>query len=147
MIMSVVNWSVKMSIWRDERGTDFERKRAATMPSADFCQLIPSHLSMKVAYSKPADLPGYHALTFSPHTRRIYPRVFRMAIGLWILLPPRPDAVASYALRVPRAGNLLTASSGPRLTAAALAVRLTVPVIRVRKGLAPSSECALPGAQ
>jgi hypothetical protein len=29
----------------------------------------------------------------------------------------------------------------------ALAVQLTVPVIRVRKGLTPSSECALPGAQ
>jgi len=28
----------------------------------------------------------------------------------------------------------------------ALAVQLTVPVIRVRAGLAPSSECALPGA-
>ena len=60
-------------------------------------------------------------------------------------MPPRPDMVASYALRVPRAGDLLTASSGPRHTAAALAVRLTVPVIRVRKGLAPSSECALGG--
>ena len=28
----------------------------------------------------------------------------------------------------------------------ALAVHLTVPVIKVRKGLTPSSECALPGA-
>jgi hypothetical protein len=28
----------------------------------------------------------------------------------------------------------------------ALAVQLTAPVIRVHKGLAPSSECALPGA-
>jgi hypothetical protein len=29
----------------------------------------------------------------------------------------------------------------------ALAVQLTVPVIRVREGLTPPSECALPGAQ
>ena len=105
------------------------------------------HLLMRVASSKPADLPGYNALTFSPYTRRIYSRVFRMTIGLRVCLPPRPDAVASYALRVPRAGDLPTASSGPRLAAAALAARLTVPAIRVRKGLAPPSECALPGAQ
>jgi hypothetical protein len=26
MIMSVVNWSVKMSVWEDERETDIERK-------------------------------------------------------------------------------------------------------------------------
>ena len=53
---------------------------------------------------------------------------------------------ASYALRVPQAGDLPTASFRPHLTMIALAVQLTVPVIRVRKGLAPSSECALPGA-
>ena len=28
MIMSVVNWSVKMSVWRDERETDIEQERA-----------------------------------------------------------------------------------------------------------------------
>ena len=28
MIMSVVNWSGKMSVWRDESETDIERKRA-----------------------------------------------------------------------------------------------------------------------
>jgi hypothetical protein len=28
MIMSVVNWSVKMSVWRDERETDIESERA-----------------------------------------------------------------------------------------------------------------------
>jgi hypothetical protein len=54
--------------------------------------------------------------------------------------------VASYALRVPRAGTLRSASFRPRLTAAALAVRLTVPVIRVRSGLSPPSEYALTGA-
>ena len=70
-----------------------------------------------------------------------------MTIGLWISLPPRPDVVASYALRVPQTGVLLTASFRPRLAAAALAVRLTVPVIRARRGLSPPSGCALPGAQ
>ncbi len=52
-----------------------------------------------------------------------------------------------YALRVPRARNLPTASSRPHLTMIALAVQLTVPVIRVRRGLSPPGECALPGAQ
>src|SRR3990170_4091246 len=69
-----------------------------------------------------------------------------MTIGLWASMLPRPGAVASYALRVPRAGGLPAASFGPRLAAAALAVRLTVPAIRVRRGLPPPSECALPGA-
>jgi hypothetical protein len=62
-------------------------------------------------------------------------------------LPPRPGVAASYALRLPQAGDLPTASFGPHLAMIALAVQLTVPVIRVRKGLTPSSGCALPGAQ
>ena len=69
-----------------------------------------------------------------------------MTIGLQIFLPPRPDVAASYALRVPQAGDLLTASFRPHLMVTALAVQLTVPVIRVRRGLPPPSECALPGA-
>jgi hypothetical protein len=70
-----------------------------------------------------------------------------MTIGLQICLRPRPDVAASYALRVPQARDLPTASSKPHLTMIALAVQLTVPVIRVRRGLAPPNECALPGAQ
>ena len=70
-----------------------------------------------------------------------------MTIGLQILLPPRPDVAAYYALRVPQAGDLLTASFKLHLAALALAVQLTVPVIRARRGLTPPSECALPGAQ
>ena len=69
-----------------------------------------------------------------------------MTIGLQIFWPPRPDVAASYALRVPQTGDLPTASSRPHLTMIALAVQLTVPVIRVRRGLSPPSECALPGA-
>jgi hypothetical protein len=69
-----------------------------------------------------------------------------MTIGLQIFEPPRPDMVASYALRVPQAGDLPTASSRPHLAVTALAVQLTVPVIRVRRGISPPSKCALPGA-
>ena len=52
-------------------------------------------------------------------------------------MPSRPNTAASYALRVPRAGALHTASSRPRLAAAALAVQLMVPVIGVHRGLSP----------
>ena len=62
-----------------------------------------------------------------------------MAIGLWILWPPRPGVAASYAVPVRRAGSLPTASFRRRVTPTALAVQLTVPAIRVRKGLSPSS--------
>jgi hypothetical protein len=120
---------------------------AATMPSADFCPFLPTPLDAGSRIGKRTDLPGYCAPTFPPYTRRIYSHAFRMTIGLQIALPLRPGAVASYALRVPRAGGLPAASFRPRLAAVALAVRLTVPVIRVRRGLSPPSECALPGAQ
>ena len=63
------------------------------------------------------------------------------------LFAPSSRPGCLYALRIPRARDLPTASFRPRLTAAALAVQLTVPVIRVRRGLSPPSECALPGAQ
>jgi hypothetical protein len=119
---------------------------AATMPSADFCPFIPTPLDVGSRIGKRTDLPGYCAPTFPPYTRRIYSRTFRMTIGLRIYWPSRPGAVALYALRVPRAGGLPAASFRPRLAAAALAVRLTVPAIRVRRGLAPPSGCALPGA-
>ena len=120
---------------------------ATTMPSADFCLPITPPLSEVSLLRRTKQIsPGIAHPPSSPYTRRIYSHAFRMTIGLWIFSPPRPDVVASYALRVPRAGILLTASSRPRLTAAALAVRLTVPVIRVRSGLSPPSECALPGA-
>jgi hypothetical protein len=109
----------------------------ATMPSADFCKPIVPPLSGTSPIGRLADLPGYRAPTFTPSTRRIYSRAFRMTIGLKIIMPPRPDAVASYALRVPRARALPTTSFRPRLAAVALAVPLTVPVIRVRRGLSP----------
>jgi hypothetical protein len=119
---------------------------AATMPSADFCPFIPTPLDVGSHIGKRTDLPGYCAPSFPPYTRRIYSRTFRMTIGLRIFGPSRPDAVASYALRVPRAGGLPAASFRPRLAAEALAVQLTVPVIRVRRGLPPPRRCALPGA-
>src|SRR6185369_2838536 len=54
-------------------------------------------------------------------------------------MPSRPDAPASYAIPVRRARTLPAASFRFRVTPDTLAVRLTVPVIRVRRGLAPPS--------
>ena len=69
-----------------------------------------------------------------------------MTIGLQIFTPPCPGVAASHALRVPQAGDLPTAPFRPHLAMIALAVQLTVPVIKVRRGLSPPSEGALPGA-
>lgn len=63
-----------------------------------------------------------------------------MIIGLWVLSPPRPDGAASYALRVPRAGILRTASFRFRLTADTLAVRLMIPITGAHRGLPPPSD-------
>ena len=62
-----------------------------------------------------------------------------VTIGLRVFSPPRPDGAASYALRVPRAGILRTASFRFHLTVDTLAVRLTIPITRARRGLAPPS--------
>ena len=66
--------------------------------------------------------PRVRRATFIPYARRIYFLIFRVAIGLRILWPPRPDEAASYALRIPRAGTLPTPSSRPHLAMAALGV-------------------------
>ena len=60
-------------------------------------------------------------------------------IGLRVLWPPRPDADASYALPVRQAGTLLTASFRSRVAPGTFAVRLAVPITRVRGGLPPPS--------
>src|SRR6266702_1489468 len=52
-------------------------------------------------------------------------------------MPSRPDVTASYAIPVRRARTLPAASFRFRLATDTLAVRLSVPTIRVRRGLAP----------
>ena len=115
------------------------------MPSADFCPpFIPPFGGTSTRQVSKS--PGYCACTFVPCARRIYVSLFRMTIGLWTFMPPRPETAASYAQRVPQAGTLLTPSFRPHLAMVALGVRLMVPVIRVHRGLSPPSACALPGA-
>ena len=57
-------------------------------------------------------------------------------------MPSRPSEVASYAIPVRRATALPTASFRFRLATDTLAVQLTVPTIKVRKGLSPPSHPA-----
>jgi len=78
-------------------------------------------------------------VTFLPSTRRIYTPTFRMTSGFGPLRDLAQVRHASYALRVPRAGSLPPASFRPHLAAAALAVRLGVPVIEASRGLSPPS--------
>ncbi len=69
--------------------------RPATMTSADFCLPIPPPLDG--GSTRQVDRPPrVRRVTFIPHTRRIYFHIFRMAIGLRVLWPPRPDVAASY---------------------------------------------------
>jgi hypothetical protein len=108
------------------------------MASADFCQPIPSPLGDSSTWQADRS-PRVRCATFIPYTRRIYFYIFRVIMGLWILWPPRPDVAASHAVTVRRAGTLLTASFGFHLTVDTLAVRLTVPITRVCRGLSPPS--------
>lgn len=59
-------------------------------------------------------------VTFSPCARRIYAHRIRVIMGFRYYGPLAHAVLASYALRVPRAGDLLTASSPRCLTAAQL---------------------------
>jgi hypothetical protein len=72
-----------------------------------------------------------------PIPRRIYTHSFRMTIGLWNPMFPRPEVAASYAVPVRRAGTLPTASFRFHLAMDTLAVQLTIPVIGARRGLSP----------
>jgi len=106
--------------------------------SADFCQPLPSLFNDGNTWQVGRS-PRVRRATFIPYTRRIYFHTFRMTIGLQIFMPPRPGVAASYAVAVRQAHDLPTASFGRQLTMIALAVRLTVPITRVCRGLPPPS--------
>ena len=78
-------------------------------------------------------------MTFLPHTRRIYAEELRMTLGFRSYGPLAQRFDASYAVRVPQAGSLLTASFRFHLAVDTLAVRLEVPVIKALRGLPPPS--------
>jgi hypothetical protein len=73
-------------------------------------------------------------VTFLPYTRHIYAGLIWMTLGFESICPLAHLAVASYVVRVPRAGSLPAASFRFHLAVDTLAVRLGVPVIRVSTG-------------
>ena len=77
--------------------------------------------------------PRVRRVTFVPYTRRIYGRTFRVISGFGFY-GPLAQMRTPHAIPVRQAGTLLTASF--RFP---LAVRLTVPITRARRGLPPPS--------
>ena len=106
------------------------------MTSVDFCHPIPPLLGGDSIWLI-ARLPQVKSTIFIPQMRCIYFHTFRMAIGLRVSWPPHSHMAASYTVIVRRARILTTASFRSRIAPDILAVRLTVPAIGVRKGLAP----------
>jgi hypothetical protein len=96
---------------------------------------VPSdRLSTVVARRQDARSLRVRRVTFLPSTRPIYAGSVRMTLGLESCCPLAHLAVASYRLRVPRAGSLPSASFGLGLAADTLAVWLGVPVIKASTG-------------
>ena len=74
-------------------------------PSGRLSTSLASQAGVQVSQGKTHDLRPIHP----PHLRPLGPG----DIGLQVVRSPRPPAVASYAVRVPRAGTLPTASFPP----------------------------------
>ncbi len=106
---------------------------AATMASADFCRPVTTPCDAASTRQDDRSL-RVRRVTFLPHTRRIYAGPIRMTLGFESHCPLAHQADASYAVRVPRAGSLLTASFRFHLAVDTLAVRLGVPVIKAATG-------------
>lgn len=104
-----------------------------TMASADFCRNITAPLGAVSQRHFDRSL-RVRRVTFLPHTRRIYDNSVRMTSGFESLRPLAHQVVASYPIRVPRAGSLPAASVRFRVTPDTLAVRLEVPVIKASIG-------------
>lgn len=109
------------------------------MASADFCRdrrLLSKPLACPEVYS---DMHRNRSLrvrrvTFLPHTRRIYAISIRMSLDFESIRPLVHRDNASYAIRVPRAGSLPTASFRFAVAHDTLAVRLEVPDIKASIG-------------
>jgi len=89
------------------------------MASADCCRRIAAPRG--TTSPRHADSsPRVRRLTFAPHTRHIYARSVRVALGFGSLCPLAHRTDASYVVRVPRTGALPSASFRPRLAATPL---------------------------
>jgi len=103
------------------------------MASADFCRPIATPCGVTSTRQDGRPL-RVRRVTFLPHTRRIYADSIRMTSGFESIGPLAHRADASYAIRIPRAGSLPSASFGFDLATDTLAVRLGVPVIKASAG-------------
>ena len=122
------------------------RLREATMAAADFWQFIPTPCDAGSPKGKLPDLPGYYALTFTLMPVGYTSRRFRASTGLCENLPAHPTVMPLSA----------ACSSGQRFAFGFLQIpprdghpcrSANTSPCRVCRGLAPPSECALPGAQ
>ena len=86
------------------------------MASADSRRSIVAPLGYNLLVEQTGGSPGVRLVTFAPYTRRIYARGFRVTADFGFTRPLIHPTIASYALRVPRAGVLPTASSPRSLT-------------------------------
>jgi hypothetical protein len=93
--------------------------RCGLLASAEFCPSLRTPLDVPSS-KQSGRSPGVRRMTFAPYTRRIYDRQVRVPSGFRYVCPLAHPAVASYAVRVPRARALPTASFTPCLAAARL---------------------------
>lgn len=116
------------------------------MAAADFWQFIPTPCDAGSPKGKLPDLPGYYALTFTLMPVGYTSRRFRASTGLCENLPAHPTVMPLSA----------ACSSGQRFAFGFLQIpprdghpcrSANTSPCRVCRGLAPPSECALPGAQ
>ena len=83
---------------------------AATMASADPCPPVAAAYDATSPFGQDRRSPGVRRSTFAPSTRRIYARPVRVTSGFRYACPLAHLPDAPYAVRVPRAGALPTAS-------------------------------------
>src|SRR5690606_20272100 len=113
------------------------------MPSADFCQPIGSLPATLAPWGRRGRSPRVRRVTFSPYTCHLYFHSLRITLGFEYFGPLARLRLPHQCFPFGQAGDLLTASFRFNLAVDTLAVRLTVPVIRARRGLTPPSHFAV----
>jgi hypothetical protein len=102
--------AIRKSAQRWKIGSALHRMvHPTTTASADFCPPFGTPLSVPSLWQVDRS-PGVRRVTFAPSTRRIYARPVRVASGFRSVCPLAHQTDASYAIRVPRARALPTAS-------------------------------------
>ena len=127
-------------------GSALRSKLAATMASADFCHGIRAPRGALSHLRQHGRSPRVLRTHLPAYACRIYVTVFRASTGLCVYLPAHPTVLPLSA----------SCSSGQRFACSFLQIpprdghpcrSANTSPCRVCRGLAPPSECALPGAQ